>query len=386
MGKGASLLLVDDEEGILVVLSALLEDMGYDVATASSGRRGLELFEARRPSIVVTDIKMAGMDGIALLKEIKKQDENVEVLMLTGHGDMELAVESLRSGAGDFLHKPVSDTALEVALERAEERIALREALRRHAEELESLVEQRTRELIASERFAAVGEAAAGLAHSIKNIAGALEGAMFVLEKGLELNKREYFEQGWQMVRSDVSRLRSLAVGLLDLGRPAAFTFAPHDPDEPARQVAELVKSRADEAGVRLELDLQAGSEAFVMDAEAVRHCLLNLALNAIEACAESRSPEREGLARLLSKREKRADGAWRVVYTVADNGPGMPDSFKSEQPRHFHSTKEGGSGMGLFATRKIVNEMGAELRFSDREGGGVEASLCLSGNASLSQ
>ena len=150
-----SLLLVDDEEGIRLVMSMLLKDMGYAVSTASKGDEALTLYKERRPAIVISDIKMPGMDGIALLKEIKKFDPDAEVLLLTGHGDMELAVAGLRNGAGDFLNKPASDAALDVALERARRRITMREALRRHTEELEDLVARRTAELVQSERFAA---------------------------------------------------------------------------------------------------------------------------------------------------------------------------------------------------------------------------------------
>ena len=387
MENATPLLLVDDEEGILIVLGALLEDMGYAVCRASSGRKALELFESIHPPIVMTDIKMPGMDGIALLRRIREIDENAEVLMLTGHGDMDLAVESLRNGAGDFLNKPVSDSALEVALDRAKERIALRETLRRYTEELELLVEQRTRELIESERFAAVGQTAASLAHSIKNIAGALEGTMYVLEKGLELNKREYFEQGWQMVRSDVSRLRTLAVGLLDLGRPVSLSFAAHDPDKPARDVAELLASKAQEAGIRMELDLQAGPDSFHMDVEAVHRCLLNLLLNALEACEHSPLLPGKRLVRLCSRRESAADGdgedreSARVVYILEDNGPGFPEhGAEGLSVQHFQSGKPGGSGIGLFSTRKTAHEMGADLQFSSREGGGARVSLTLRG------
>ena len=371
------LLLVDDEEGILTVLSALLEDMGYSVITAASGRKALDLFTTLTPPLVVTDIKMPGMDGITLLKRIKETAKGAEVIMLTGHGDMDLAVESLRHGAGDFLNKPVSDAALEVALDRAKQRIAMRETLRRHTEELEQLVEQRSRELLESERFAAVGETAASLAHTIKNIAGALEGTMFVLEKGLELNKREYFEQGWQMVRADITRLRNLAVGLLELGRPRPLHAAPCDPDQPAREVAELAAIRADGARTRLELSLEAGPAPFLMDSQAVHHCLLNLVLNAIDACAESDRPPEERLVRLRSRRTTAADGSPRVIYSVEDNGPGMQGNLEADLAG-FHSDKKEGSGIGLFSTRKTAREMGAELHFSEREGEGVTVDLTL--------
>lgn len=403
-----TLLLVDDEAGIRQVMVILLKDMGYAVTTAARGDEALALYKELRPDIVISDIKMPGKDGIALLREIRTLVPDAEVLLLTGHGDMDLAVAGLRYGAGDFLNKPVSDAALEVALERAKKRISLREALRRHTEELEDMVAQRTAELLRSERFAAVGESAAALAHTIKNIAGALEGTMFVLEKGLERNKREYFEQGWQMIRADVSRLRTLAVGLLDLGKPPVLDWKPTEPAVPALQVCESLRARAQEAGVTLQCIDEAGKDAFIMPAGDVYQCLLNLAINAVEsfgiqvsrmvaqefgnaghlkAKAEAKpvaTPAGEPTGpttpcvRITIRREKQKEGRHTIVYYIEDNGPGMADYDENARGEAFHTTKAGGSGIGLFSTRRTAREMGAELTLSNRENGGTVAALWL--------
>ncbi len=84
------LLLVDDEEGIRKVLSISLQDSGYEVLTAERGEEALEIFRKARPSIIIMDIKMPGMDGLELLQAIKKESPDTEVIMITGHGDMNL--------------------------------------------------------------------------------------------------------------------------------------------------------------------------------------------------------------------------------------------------------------------------------------------------------
>ena len=90
-----TLLLVDDEEGIRKVLGISLADIGYQVFTAENGEQALRIFQETNPSIVLTDIKMPGMDGIELLQKIKRERPDTEVIMLTGHGDMDLAIKSL---------------------------------------------------------------------------------------------------------------------------------------------------------------------------------------------------------------------------------------------------------------------------------------------------
>lgn len=116
------ILLVDDEEDIREVLAITLSDMGYEVLEAENGRAALELFRKKKPMIVLTDIKMPGMDGIDLLKKIKARNPYTQVIMITGHGDTDIAIRSLKHEAIDFITKPISSDALEIALKRANEK------------------------------------------------------------------------------------------------------------------------------------------------------------------------------------------------------------------------------------------------------------------------
>ncbi len=169
------LLLVDDEAGIRKVLSITLSDIGYDVFTAENGDQALKIFRKELPPIVLTDIKMPGMDGIELLQKIKQESPDTEVIMITGHGDMELAIKSLKYRAIDFVTKPINDEVLEIALNRAHEKILMRNQLRTYTENLEELVREKSAQLIAMERQAAVNQTVEGLAAAMKNIAGDLE-------------------------------------------------------------------------------------------------------------------------------------------------------------------------------------------------------------------
>ncbi len=172
------LLLVDDEEGIRKVLGISLSDIGYKVFTAENGERALKIFREETPPIVLTDIKMPGMDGIELLQKIKHENPDTEVIMITGHGDMDLAIKSLKYRAVDFVTKPINDEVLEIALNRAHEKILMREKLREYTENLEELVREKSAKLIAMERQVAVDQTVEGLAAAMRNIAGDLEGGI----------------------------------------------------------------------------------------------------------------------------------------------------------------------------------------------------------------
>ena len=170
------LLLVDDEEGIRKVLGIALSDSGYKVFTAENGEDALTVFRKETPPIVLTDIKMPGMDGIELLKKIKHENPDTEVIMITGHGDMDLAIKSLKYQAIDFVTKPINDDVLEIALNRANEKISMRRQLREYTENLEALVREKSARLIEIERQVAVGQAVEGLSSALRDIAGDLEG------------------------------------------------------------------------------------------------------------------------------------------------------------------------------------------------------------------
>jgi len=143
----SKLLIIDDEEGIRKVLALSLASDGYDVSAAATGEEGIEIFKKESPSIILTDIKMPGMDGIEVLKQIKELNTDVEVIMITGHGDMDSAIESLKLDASDFLNKPIKDEALSIALKRAEQRIAIRKKLREYTDDLENMVQIATEEV-----------------------------------------------------------------------------------------------------------------------------------------------------------------------------------------------------------------------------------------------
>ena len=162
------LLLVDDEEGIRKVLGISLSDIGYQVFTAENGEQALEIFHRENPPIVLTDIKMPGMDGIELLQKIKHENPDTEVIMITGHGDMDLAIKSLKYQAIDFVTKPINDDVLEIALDRAHEKIRMRQQLREYTENLEALVQEKSARLIEIERQVAVGQAVEGLASAMR--------------------------------------------------------------------------------------------------------------------------------------------------------------------------------------------------------------------------
>ena len=119
MADPIRVLIVDDEERFRETLAKLLGRHGFVVREAGSGPAALELLGQAPCDVIVLDVKMPGMDGMETLSRIKQAHPTVEVIMLTGHGDLDLAIQSLKLDATDFLTKPVNDEVLNHALRRA---------------------------------------------------------------------------------------------------------------------------------------------------------------------------------------------------------------------------------------------------------------------------
>ncbi|MCG8618303.1 MAG: response regulator [Desulfobacterales bacterium] len=117
------ILVIDDERPTLAMFKLFLAAYGYEVLTAESGEQGMDVFASEGPDIVFTDIRMPGMDGLEVLRRIRETGASCQVVIITGHGDMERAMSALDLDASDFINKPVERAALNSALIRAEKRL-----------------------------------------------------------------------------------------------------------------------------------------------------------------------------------------------------------------------------------------------------------------------
>lgn len=155
----AKLLIIDDERGIRNTLREILADEGHEVDVAENGKQGLEMAQAKAYDLIFSDIKMPEMDGIELLSALKSGDEAVEtpIVMISGHGDVETAVQALKNGAYDFLLKPLDLNRILITTKNALESKSLKQETRQLRKKIsakgpqmvgESAAIQRVREII----------------------------------------------------------------------------------------------------------------------------------------------------------------------------------------------------------------------------------------------
>ncbi len=168
---GEKILVIDDEPIIRESIAAYLEDSGFTVYQAKNGLDGMDVFRSEHPDLMMVDLRMPGMDGLEVLSTVLAESPDTPILVVSGAGLIQDAIEALRMGALDFITKPILDMAvLEHAVTTALERTCLRQENRRYREHLEEEVTQRTREL--TERTHALQESQVKLSAVIELFEG----------------------------------------------------------------------------------------------------------------------------------------------------------------------------------------------------------------------
>jgi two-component system response regulator AtoC len=134
-------LIVDDEEEIRWTLNEFLKDNGHETIEASNGIEALKLFKTEKPSVVLLDLKMPGIDGIECMEQMRSIDPDVPIVIITAHGDVPTAVKAVKLGAYDFMLKPPNLDILVMAIQRAIEKLNLRRTLNKLSTEIEASIE-----------------------------------------------------------------------------------------------------------------------------------------------------------------------------------------------------------------------------------------------------
>ncbi len=153
MPQAWNILLIDDEEDIREVMAVTLADAGHSVRTAADGAAGIRRCAEDPPQIVITDIRMPGMDGLQVLEHLKTHHSEIEVIVATAFGEMELAIRALQLDASDFITKPISSDNLFLALQRAGERLTSRRRLKDYTRLLEKEKAETNQQLLKTIAF-----------------------------------------------------------------------------------------------------------------------------------------------------------------------------------------------------------------------------------------
>lgn len=377
---GEKILVVDDEEVIAELAALLLKKHGFEVFKANNGQTCLEMVEAHNPALVLLDYMMPVMNGLEALRRIKERFPGVYVIMFTGKGSEEVAVEAMKAGAVDYIQKPFVNQNLLAQIDAVltrrkvedenrklvEEREMLQREIKEWNKELEKRVRQKSlelerahQEIIQAEKLAAVGHVSAGMAHEIRNPLNSINlfAQILLADSAMTDENRGYAEK----IATEVERIDNILVQML----------ASSKSDEKAGQkvnLAEVIKAvvkssmpMIEAQNVDLQLDLENTAPCIQADSLEMEQIFTNLITNALYEM-----PNGGRLSIVLGS------DAEKLRIAISDTGKGIPQENLQRVFDPFFTTREKGTGFGLSVVLRIVKSCGGRIRVESAPGEGA--------------
>lgn len=374
------ILVIDDEKVILELTSMILQRRGYEVIMASDPNEGLALVERCRPAVVLLDYMMPHMDGMTALRRIRQNWPETSVIMFTGKGNEEIAVEVMKAGASDYLLKPFNGQNLvdrieavlrwrrvelhNRQLEREKERLtqeveAWNHELARRVEEKSLELKQAHAEILQSEKLAALGLLTAGLAHEIRNPLNAIGLFAQLLRSGLlhDPEKCSYLDK----VESEVERIDQFLVRLLVASKRSRVELRPVSVKDAIENALTHFYPLIEAQGVSLSMILPEQPPLILADLAELEQVFSNLVANAL--C------EMKGGGALTIHMSQKSGS---LEVEVRDSGGGIPKEDLGRIFDPFFTSREKGTGLGLSVVLRIVRSCGGRITVDSEEGRGA--------------
>lgn len=373
------ILLVDDDVALLQALpqalSLKMDDIQVD--TCDSALEALKQIQERDYDAIVSDIKMPGMDGLAMLEKIQELRPETPTLLITGHGEHDLAVQALRGGAYDFIQKPIDREYVVAALHRAIQTHKLRRQVREHQralelhnQSLERVVQNRTQELVKAnsvkDTFLSM------VSHELKTPLTSLKMRIqYLRRKREQIDSDDVISLGLADMERSISRLEVLINDLLDASLIETNMFVLHPRRCDLVELCwRLLEDYTDGNGPSLSFEAPGEPIEAEVDPDRISQVMLNLLTN-----AHKRSPKGYPITVTLQQ------AGFEAVISVRDMGTGIPADVQHHLYEHYYRTTgvaeqedaDIGLGLGLYISRKLVERHAGHLDVrSDPENGSV--------------
>lgn len=418
MSSRANILVVDDDLGPRESMRMILKNT-HNVYTADNGESALRLMEEKPIDLVTLDLKMPGMQGMDVLKEIKRINNDVEVIIVTGYGTLHTATEAMKHGVNSYITKPYNideiTSLVEKAIEHRKFNLKLRnffqealfsdEDVEREemdhvlplsegslrgtdiSEELLDVTELKFRKmkeikndfskeikeleerLIRSEKLSMVGQLAAGYAHELNNKLSTISGYAEFLHGKINRSYPELSEllNNLQTISNQIEKATKFTRNILDLSRDESSESEPTDIQKLVEQVLPYIEHKAQKQEIKITREFGSHLPLISVDPGKLEQVFLNLILNAFHAMPDG------GTLKIEASRVARGMGdLLRLEFKDTGHGIASKNVKKIFEP--FFSTKgEGvGTGLGLFISRRIVESFQGTIDVVSKENEGT--------------
>jgi signal transduction histidine kinase len=358
----ATIVVIDDDSNILDLTSLILSKRGYQVFTAITAQEGMDIIASHSPELVLLDYMMPEMDGLTALLEIKGRFPDTYVVMFTGKGNEEIAVELMKGGASEYILKPFNNRDLADRLDKVlrireielnnkslqKEHERLVQEIDKWNQELQKRVREKTEalqkaqsEIAQSEKLAVLGYLSAGMAHEIRNPLNSISLFIHLMcQNTTDPEKLDYLEK----ILKEIDRIDAIIRKLLDASRPTRTISNEVRLDWVIDNSLEIFQPQIEAGKILVVRRYQDDLPHIKADPAELEQIFTNLFLNALDEMPDGGHLEIEiGVE----------DG--KVVVMVGDSGKGIPAEVLPNIFDLFFTTKSRGTGMGLPVVQRIA-------------------------------
>lgn len=366
------LLIADDEPDMLRFLKSQFSAT-FEVLEAVDGQQAIEKAAQFLPDIILSDMMMPEKDGLQVCRELRERisTRSIPVVLLTARADEKTKLECLAAGASDFLSKPFSLTEIMVRLKNLVDSRLYQKELVVQKQQLESALEQIKETesmLVQNEKLASLGRLSAGLIHEINNPLNYARQGLHIIgrsTKSLPENERADFTETLKDVEEGVNRVVQIISDLRGFTRNTNQINNTFD----LRQVVETglrFFSHVWKDNIKREVDIPSGLEVRG-DSNQFVQVFINFIQNALDAMGTKTYPEGESPCVSLAA-HTRSD---KIIFSVKDNGPGIPQEIQDKIFDPFFTTKDVGQGMGLGLSicNRIIADHGGRIEVRSQPG-----------------
>ena len=361
--KKATVVIIDDDRNILELTALILSKSGFGVFTAASAHDGLALIANHSPELVLLDYMMPEMDGLTALHRIKSSFPESYVIMFTGKGSEEIAVELMKGGASEYILKPFNNRNLVERLENVlrireielrnfelqQEHDRMQKEIKQWNQDLKKRVREKTealqaaqKEIAQSEKLAALGYLSAGMAHEIRNPLNSI--ALFIQLMRQSTNDPEQLEYQSKILK-EIDRVDSIIRKLLDASKRTRTITPDVQINLVIDTALEVFAPQIETRKILVERHYHVIPSPIKADFTELEQIFTNLFLNALDVMNHG---GRLGID--LQQHEG------RVIVRIGDNGPGIHQEILPNVFEPFFSTKASGTGMGLPVAQRIAH------------------------------
>ncbi len=359
------LLLVDDEDGFRKIITKRLAKRGMKPLQASGGEECLDILEKEPMDVVVLDVKMPGISGIDTLKVIKQKYKKIQVILLTGNVAVTDGIEGIKSGAFDYLTKPIEIDHLVNKIRQAFEIICLEHEKQKELEYRAKL----EKKMIDTERLVSLGTMSTGIAHEINNpLAIINESAGFMKSilgspEMADIPRKDALLMGIEKIEKSIKRASLITHQLLGHVKKQNSLLSRVNMTSLLQETFDLLKKDIKDKQININWEIDDKKNIVWCDPYQMRQVFMNLLSNAVHALKENGSIT-------LSTHEIKKD----IVLEIKDNGVGIPKENLGKIFDPFFSTKsfDEGTGLGLFVVHKILSGLNGGIDVTSTVGKGT--------------